>query len=132
MSKTKSISLKDAAKSGRLERYLSKYLRSCLPAPNADPKRDRGRFPNFAGFCRWLGCGLSEVDSLRLSAPEAYDYLSAVMEDEALNHATLSPTVTSAYLKRRLGYAERSEAVSETDCGEMRVIFEHDISEDGA
>ncbi len=132
MSKSKPISLEEAVQSGKLGRYLSKYLRSCLPSPNADPKRDRGRFPNFAGFCRWLGCGLSEVDSLRLSSPAAYDYLCAVMEDEALNNAALSPTVTSAYLKRRLGYAEKSEAVSETTCGEVRVIFEHDISEDGA
>ena len=132
MSKNKSRSLKDAVESGRLERYLSGYLKSCLPSPAADPKRDRGRFPNLAGFCRWLGCGLSELDSLRISFPDAHDYLCAVMEDEALNNAALSPTLATAYLKRRLGYAERSEGVSEATCGEMRVIFEHDISEDGA
>ena len=44
----------------------------------------------------------------------------------------LSPTVVSAYLKHRLGYGEKSEAVSSADAGEIRLIFDHDISEDGA
>ena len=128
-----SVSLSEAVENGQLRKYLKRYLKSCRPAPDADPKKDFGRFPNLAGFCRWLGCGISEVDTLRLSHPTEADWLNAVMEDEAINGcAHLSPTLLSAYLKRRLGYAEKGEAVSGAECGEMRVIFEHDISEDGA
>ena len=129
----KSVSLEEITEKGQLQKYLNRYLKSCKAPPDADPKKELGKFPNLAGFCRWLGCGISEADSLRISHPKEADWLNAVMEDEAFNgSARLSPTLLSAYLKRRLGYADKSEAVSGTDCGEMRVIFEHDISEDGA
>ena len=57
----------------------------------------------------------------------------AVMEDEALNSPVLSPTVVSAYLKRRLSYGERTPSgdPSLADCGKVRLVFEHDIVEDG-
>lgn len=128
----KPISLEAAAENGRLWRYLERYLETCRPPPDADPKRQIGKFPNLAGFCRYLGCGISEVDALRLSHPAAADHLSAVMEDEALNAHALSPTLAAAYLKRRLGYAEKTETASRAECGEMQIIFEHDIGEDGA
>ncbi|MBE6634105.1 MAG: hypothetical protein E7620_07180 [Ruminococcaceae bacterium] len=132
MSFSKPISLEAAVTGGKLKSYLSRYLESCQPPPNADPKKGGGRFPNLAGFCRWLGCGISEVEALRLTHPVEADRLCAVMEDEALNTALLSPTVISAYLKRRLGYGDKPELVSGAECGEMRVIFEHDVFEDGA
>ena len=53
-----------------------------------------------------------------------------VLEDEALN-AELSPTVLTAYLKKRLGYGEKSEATTSAECGQLRLVFEHDILEDG-
>lgn len=128
----KSVSLEKIVADGKLEKYLKRYLKSCRPPPDADPKKDFGTFPNLAGFCRWLGCGISEVDALRLSHPHAADWLNAVMEDEAFNGSVrVSPTLLSAYLKRRLGYSDKIEAVSDAECGEVRVIFEHDISEDG-
>ncbi len=134
MSLRKPMTLESAAASGQLKKYLNRYLRECRPPSGADGKKAAGKFPNLAGFCRWLGCGVSDLDALRLSHTEAADWLIAVMEDEALNNgAGISPTLLSAYLKRRLGYAsERVEAVSGAECGEMRVIFEHDIGEDGA
>ena len=56
----------------------------------------------------------------------------AILEDETLN-AALSPTLLSAYLKRRLGYADKAAKTeqNETECGLMRLVFEHDIEEDG-
>ncbi len=128
----KQISLSDIVESGKLEKHLARYLESCRPPPDTDAKRTPCRFPNLAGFCRYLGCGISEAEALRLSHPVAADYLSAVMEDEALNAHALSPTLATAYLKRRLGYSEKIEQVSHTECGEVQVIFEHDIEEDGA
>ena len=132
MSLSKPISLEKAVTGGKLNAYLKRYLKSCRTATDSDSKKVGGRFPNLAGFCRWLGCGISEVEALRQSHPSDADRLAAVMEDEALNTALLSPTVVSAYLKRRLGYGERSEPTTGADCGEMRIIFEHDIFEDGA
>lgn len=117
---------------GRLKSRLSKYIKSCRPPPDADPKRSVGKFPNVAGFCRFLGCGVHEFEELRLSHPSVADYICTVLEDEALNTQALSPTLSAAYLKRRLGYAEKTELGGQATCGEVRVIFEHDISEDGA
>ncbi len=130
----KPMTLEAAAASGRLGSYLKRYLNECRPPSGGESKKPTGKFPNLAGFCRWLGCGVSEIETLRLTHPEEADRLAAVMEDEALNHGTgVSPTLLSAYLKRRLGYtSERAEAVAQAECGEMRVIFEHDIEEDGA
>ena len=116
---------------GKLPMYLEKYIRECKKVEEG--KKGGGKLPNLAGFCRWLGCGVGEIDSLRLTYPAEIDYLLAVMEDESLNTPAVSPPVVSAYLKRRLGYAEKPESTAvQTDCGEVRLIFEHDISEDGA
>lgn len=125
-------SLEEVAESGRLKKKIERYLRTCRAKD--DNSKKGGRFPNLAGFCRWFGCGLSTVEQLRLTHPEAVDYLIAVMEDEALNAPVLSPTVVSAYLKRRLSYDEKTAtgSTSLADCGEMRLIFEHDIAEDGS
>ena len=84
------------------------------------------------GFCRALGCGPAAFAQLEEAYPELADWLSAVFEDEVLC-ASPSPTLLTAYLKRRLGYAEkpRVEEESEAECGLMRLVFEHDIEEDG-
>lgn len=118
-----------AAESGRLKSLIERYLRNC----RAEPEKKGGRFPNLAGFCRWMGCGMESIEQLRLTHPDQADYLIAVMEDEALNSPVLSPTVVGAYLKRRLAYGEKATpAPSLADCGEVRLVFEHDIAEDGS
>ncbi|HBF14712.1 MAG TPA: hypothetical protein DDW30_03330 [Clostridiales bacterium] len=125
--------LTDAVRKKKLGKLLEDYLAECRPPPDADPKHSGGSFPNLAGFCSYLGCGIDEFEALRTTDPATADYLSAALEDAALNRSPmLSPTVVSAYLKHRLGYGEKSEAVSSADAGEIRLIFDHDISEDGA
>ena len=121
-------SLEEAAESGHLRRLIERYLKSCRKAE----EKKGGRFPNLAGFCRWMGCGIEALERLRLTHPDDADYLVAVMEDEALNSPVLSPTVVGAYLKRRLAYGEKAaSASSSADCGEVRLVFEHDVAEDG-
>ena len=121
-------SLESAAAAGRLPKLIERYLKFCRKAE----EKKGGRFPNLAGFCRWMGCGLEAAEELRLTHPAEADYLVAVMEDEALNSPVLSPTVVGAYLKRRLAYGEKTAtAFSPADCGEVRLVFEHDIAEDG-
>ena len=130
MCRAKRESLERIADRGKLPMFLEKYVRECR---KAEESRRGGRLPNLAGFCRWLGCGVGEVETLRLTHPAEADYLAAVMEDEALNTPAVSPTVVSAYLKRRLGYADKTDsAAAQAECGEVRLVFEHDISEDGA
>ena len=129
----KRIVLTDAVRKKKLGKLLEDYLAECRPPPDADPKHSGGSFPNLAGFCSYLGCGIDEFEALRTTDPATADYLSAALEDAALNRSPmLSPTVVSTYLKHRLGYGEKSEAVSSADAGEIRLIFDHDISEDGA
>lgn len=116
----------------KLPALLEEYLESCRPPPDTDPKRSVGRLPNLAGFCRYLGIGITDLRRLRDVNPPLFDRLTAVLEDELLNHSP-SPTILSAYLKKRLGYAE-DESGEERDviCRQMHLIFEHDIEEDGA
>ncbi len=115
----------------RLPRLVEEYVESCRPPPDADPKKNAGRLPNLAGFCRYLGCALSDIQCLRDTNVRLFDRLCAVFEDELLNHSP-SPTIMSAYLKKRLGYAEENADERSVACQQMNLIFEHDIEEDGA
>ena len=131
MNEAKPTLLEESAARGLLPELLSQYLESCRLPPDAPPKKTERVFPNLAGFCRFLGCGTTSADTLRTTHPELADRICAVLEDEALN-ASVSPTVLSAYLKRRLGYADKPDPPgSAADCGQLRLIFEHDILEDG-
>ena len=94
-----------------------------------DKKADR-KLANQAGFCRFLGCGIRAFSQLEKEYPDQADWLCAVFEDEALN-AECSPTLLGAYLKRRLGYAEAKKEEDKQSTNEIRLIFEHDILEDG-
>ena len=122
-----------AVKQKTLPSLLAEYLEVSAEGDGQSAKKKDVRFPNLAGFCRTLGCGLSAFAQFAESYPHYADWIRAVFEDETLN-ASLSPTLLTAYLKRRLGYAEKSkpdESDTETDCGLMRLVFEHDITEDG-
>ena len=121
-----------AAERGKLKRLLEQYLKSCQREENADAKKSTASFPNLAGFCRFIGCGLGTMELLRDGNPDVYDYVCTVLEDEALRYS-VSPTVMSAYLKQRLGLGEKPSetAAKSADCGQLKLVFEHDILEDG-
>ena len=110
---------------------LEEYLKSCQ-SKDEHEKKSYKQLPNLAGFCRAVGCGTAAFSQLEESYPEIADWICAVLEDEVLSFSP-SPTLLSAYLKRRLGYTEkpRTETESEAECGLMRLVFEHDIEEDG-
>ena len=134
-------SLRDACRRNILNRTLEKYIEGCRiydreedTPPDAGKKRasrrSGGRFPNLAGFCRFLGCGISHLQKLCSEVPRLYDLICTTLEDELLMSSP-SPSLLSYYLKKRLGYDEKEEPAS-ASCGEMRLVFEHDILEDGA
>ena len=74
------------------------------------------------------------MTTLAVRFPNEYDKLIAIFEDEALN-SDVSPTLLSAYLKKRLCYSyERSgesDGRREDSDKEVRYCFEHDIFADG-
>ena len=123
-----------------METYLSlcsrEYEASSDSAPEIKESGSRRKkerdvkisFPNLAGFCRYLGVGTDEFEELKGKYPHVYGRILAVLEDEALN-SSLSPTLVSAYLKRRIGYESTSKAP--TSEGQLEIRFEHDIFEDG-
>lgn len=127
--------LAEAFHAGTLRHKLEEYISLCHPPAKPDEERPRSRasspstdrFPNLAGFCRFLGCSTEEWLTMEREHPILFGRLRAVLEDEALN-ATLSPTLIGAYLKRRLGYDNPTDARTSE---QLTVRFEHDIWEDG-
>lgn len=75
---------------------FSRYVEIC----EAD-----GAFPNLAGFCRYCRIGEDGLVRLKQRYPAAFDFIMTALEDEALN-SDKSASLVTAYLKRRLGYAE--------------------------
>ena len=121
--------IKKLLEDGKLYRMADKYIESCRVAPREDATKTKRqyRFPNLAGFCRYVKSGLSDLLELRLSNPDEYDRLVAIFEDEALN-ADISPNLLSTYMKKRLLYVYDEEAPQGT---EVKYCFEHDIYADG-
>lgn len=114
----------------KLLTLLETYLATCRPPPEADAKKGGGKLANLAGFCRFLGCGISQLQALTAQAPQVYDLVCTTLEDELLT-ASPSPSLLAYYLKKRLGY-EPGVQESGTACGEIQLVFEHNILEDGA
>ncbi|MBQ8431383.1 MAG: hypothetical protein IJX28_00715 [Clostridia bacterium] len=125
--------LESAVASDRLPELLNQYLQSCRGSPEDNKgKHASSTFPNLAGFCRWLGCGRTEIDALQSTNPLLYDRICTVLEDEALN-SELSASILTVYLKQRLGYGEPSTAKTSAPQGEqLQLVFEHDILQDGS
>ena len=105
------------------------YIEGCAAASVG--AKGHGRFPNLAGFCRFLGVGVDTFRREMAGFPEEYGMICAMLEDEALN-SEMAVTLLSTYLKERLGYGDKSDVKHATcDAGEMKLVFEHDILEDG-
>ena len=110
---------------GRAERYVH----DCKQSDTLS-----ARFPNLAGLGRDLGVGLEELCRMGEKYPKVYDAVLAVLEDGALNADHIpgkSALLTMNYFRRRLGY-EQGKAKSAEVSGGVRVVFDHDMSEDGA
>lgn len=121
--------LRKICKRGELLSLAEEYVKECQ-AIEVEGKKGRGRFPNLAGFCRKLNVGVSSIKLLEGEYPEQYGALLSLFEDEALN-SSQSPTVLSAYMKEHLGFGGKKEGGATVSAGDIRLIFEHDIMEDG-
>ena len=136
--------IKQIYENGRVNEILEDYILSCSKketlfedSESASGEKAKSKkksttpkaFPNLAGFCRYLGISIGELSDASRDYPAEYEKLLTVLEDEALN-SSLSPTLISAYLKKRLGYAANNKEDSAEN--QMQIKFEHDIFEDGA
>ncbi len=134
--------LSDACRRGTSYRILEKYIHSCRfhteseedeknenTEKRAKAKRSRERFPNLAGFCRYLKISSEELEKIWEEYPVEIERLYAILEDEALN-SDLPPAILSAYLKRRLGYEKETDD-KESESGPIQILFEHNIFRDG-
>lgn len=88
------------------------------------------RFPNIAGFARFLGVGVSNIKNIESKSPEQYGALLAIFEDEALN-SDKNATILNTYIKERLNFGEKKEGSATLPMGDFQLVFEHDIVEDG-
>ncbi len=107
------------------------YVNECLLG---DETGERVLFPNLAGFGRALGVGLGELRRLGDKYPAVYDAILAVLEDGALNTERIpgkSALLAMTYFRRRLGYETIKAEIKEKESKELRVVFDHDVSEDG-
>jgi hypothetical protein len=93
-------------------------------------KRKREKFPNMAGFCRFIEISPRRYSELCELYPEETGLIAAAFEDEALN-SNKPAAIIAAYLKARLGYAENAPPKNDGGSGAVNVIFEHDIISDG-
>ena len=92
---------------------------------------ESARFPNVAGFARRLGIGIPMLTKVQTKYPEQYGALMALFEDEALNYVK-SSTVLNTYIKERLDLGEKKEGDGTSEESGICVVFEHDMSRDGA
>ena len=123
--------LEAAADDGSIVRTFDDYLLFCRAEGECVKRKNAGRIPNVAGFCRFTASTLSDFERLKNTRPEVHGALCAALEDEALN-SEMSASILSVYLKLRLGYSgEDKEDVGITDTGQLRLIFDHDAYEDG-
>ena len=138
--------IRELCENGGINDALKKYMADCSPRTipaqeskassdgNSNQKKEKkqeiqkGSFPNLAGFCRYLNVGTDELEHVAEDYPSQYGRILAVLEDEALNSG-LSPTLISAYMKKRLRYDLSTQRSSRDE--QLHISFEHDIFEDG-
>lgn len=135
MSEHNSYNLSELFANGTVYELANQYIQSCIATGEAgsDKKKEaKGRFPNLAGFCRYLGTGIDELARIGSDYPQDYDALKAVFEDEAYN-SNVPPSLLSVYFKQRFT-ADGEQTLQHSNCpmGDIQLIFDHNISEDGA
>lgn len=130
------MGLKKICNRSELIPLAEEYVRRCKARTGElEGKGPRSRsgetFPNLAGFARSLGVGVSSIRNIAVKWPEQYGALLAIFEDEALN-SDKNATILNTYIKERLNFGEKREGGATLPLGDVQLVFEHDIEEDGA
>ena len=127
------VELKAICRRGELIPLAEEYIKECKLESAKEREWGRKaceRFPNLAGFARRLNVGVATLKKVEGRWPEQYGLLLALFEDEALN-SEKSTTILNAYMKEHFGFGEKKESDAVLSMGDVKVVFEHDISEDG-
>ena len=129
------VELKRICNKGEIVPLAEEYVKNCKSNVNViESKGGREkrveRFPNLAGFARSLGVGVSDIKNIEAKWPGYYGALLAIFEDEALN-SDKNATILNAYIKERLNFGEKKESGATLPMGDVQLVFEHDIEEDG-
>ena len=95
---------------------LCAYIEECR---NTDGKKQS--FPNIAGFCRFCGCSVGELQRLKKSSPEDHEALMVYLEDAALNSGATA-TLVNMYLRQ---YGFWSAPIPD------EITCDHDMEADG-
>ena len=146
MSELNGYNLSELFSRGTIYELADQYIQKCAETQTVDSEKNsdctgngkkkevRKRFPNLAGFCRYLGTVIEELAETGSNFPKDYDALKAVFEDEAYN-SNIPPSLLSVYFRQRFGIdgAKESEQGSQSNypMGDIQIIFDHDMSEDG-
>ena len=111
----------EISKSGGFTELAEEYAKYC--------KDHESRIPNMAGFFRRLGFGARELDHFKSEHKDVYRTVLMIFEDEAIN-STRPPSLVSAYMKQYFR-SDTDSDVSESQCGPITLVFDHDIDADG-
>ena len=126
------LELKRICRRGELVELAERYVEECnrISTDCGAEKRRTRKFPNVAGFARSFGVGISAFKLIEEGWTDQYSAMLAVFEDEALN-SEKNATVLNTYIKERLHFGEKKEGGASVPFGDVKLIFEHDIGEDG-
>ena len=123
MAEEKTAELFDAlVSSGQILDLSDEYVKYC--------RENGARLPNISGFLRRLRFGAAELDRLRRDYRQVYRTILMTFEDEAIN-STRSPSLVSVYLKQYFKSDIEDSEESESRCGPLTLVFDHDITLDG-
>ena len=112
----------EIVENGALTELAEEYVRFCRDCD--------ARLPNMAGFFRRLGFGARELDHLKNTYRDEYRTVMMIFEDEAIN-SMRPPSLVSSYMKQYFKNDEGDEVASESRCGPITLVFDHDIDLDG-
>ena len=112
----------EIVENGSLTELADEYVRFCA--------ENEARLPNMAGFFRRLGFGARELDHLKNTYRDEYRTVMMIFEDEAIN-SPRPPSLVSSYMKQYFREDEAGQASSESRCGPITLVFDHDIDVDG-
>lgn len=88
------------------------------------------RLPNISGFFRWLRFGAGALDHFKSQHADAHRTVMMIFEDEAIN-SLRPPSLVAAYMKQFFKADADAPQKTESICGAINLVFDHDVSLDG-
>ena len=110
------------AEDGGFTALAEEYVKFCAESG--------GRLPNMSGFFRWLRFGAGALDHFKNRHADAHRTVMMIFEDEAIN-SPRPPSLVAAYMKQFFKSDAEDAPKTESQCGPITLVFDHDVSLDG-